>query len=161
MISPARTKKNQIALERQRLLELESKRTHQKALDAAIAFAAESSKWATLFIQKRGKRTMSAQAISAYRLARKTDPVSSHIGARNKLSGRRQQVLDLVKAHPGATSGELSRHMLRRYPDLPIRTCAETPHKRLPELESLGLVRRGGMRKCKDSGNQALTWWLK
>ena len=36
MNSPARTKKNQIALERQRVLELESKRTHQKALDAAI-----------------------------------------------------------------------------------------------------------------------------
>jgi hypothetical protein len=97
-----------------------------------------------------------------YRPARKTDPVSSHIGSRNtKLSRRRQQVLDLVKANRGSTSGELSRHMLRRYPDLPIRTCAETPHKRLPELESLGLVRRGGMRKCKDSGNQALTWWLK
>ena len=96
-----------------------------------------------------------------YRPARRTDPVSSHLGARNeKLSRRRQQVLDLVKANRGSTSGELSRNMLQRHPDLPIRTCAETPHKRLPELESLGLVKRGTMRKCKDSGNQALTWWL-
>ena len=96
-----------------------------------------------------------------YRPARRTDPLSSHLGARNeKLSRRRQQVLDLVKANRGSTSGELSRNMLQRHPDLPIRTCAETPHKRLPELEALGLVRRGGMRKCKDSGNQALTWWL-
>ena len=96
-----------------------------------------------------------------YRPARRTDPVSSHLGARNeKLSRRRQQVLDLVKANRGSTSGELSRNMLQRHPDLPIRTCAEPPHKRLPELESLGLVKRGTMRKCKDSGNQALTWWL-
>ena len=96
-----------------------------------------------------------------YRPVRRTDPLSSHLGAQNKkLSRRRQQVLDLVKAHPGATSGELSRYMLERHPDLPIRTCAETPHKRLPELESLGLVKRGPMGKCKDSGNQALTWWL-
>ena len=96
-----------------------------------------------------------------YRPARRTDPLSSHLGARNeKLSRRRQQVLDLVKANRGSTSGELSRNMLQRHPDLPIRTCAETPHKRLPELESLGLVKRATMRKCKDSGNQALTWWL-
>ena len=96
-----------------------------------------------------------------YRPARRTDPLSSHLGARNeKLSRRRQQVLDLVKANRGSTSGELSRNMLQRHPDLPIRTRADTPHKRLPELESLGLVKRGTMRKCKDSGNQALTWWL-
>ena len=45
--------RSELALERQRLLELESKRTHQQALDAAIKRGrAELSE---------GKRTMSAQ----------------------------------------------------------------------------------------------------
>ena len=94
-------------------------------------------------------------------MARSSDPATSHEGAvqhREKLSERREQVLQLVVNHPGATQGELARQMLKRY-NLPINVCAATPHKRLPELEKLGLVKRGEPRKCRDSGYNNATWW--
>ncbi len=102
---------------------------------------------------------------SEFPMARRTDPVTSHLAAAihtiDKLSERRQQVYYLVLANPRSTSGELSRLMHKQYPDLSIRTAVETPHKRLPELEKLGLIERSETRKCKDSNYQAITWVAK
>lgn len=94
------------------------------------------------------------------RIARLSDPATSHVAAirhQASLSERRAQVLFLVRKFPGLTSGELSRRMYEEF-SLPLRTCAETPHKRLPELEESGHVKRGRARKCKDSGYEAATW---
>jgi hypothetical protein len=99
---------------------------------------------------------------AARKLRRNTDPVSSHLAAEKyapKLSERRQQVLTLVKMSPGLTCDEYSRLMVIQYPELPLRIAISTPQKRLSELESLGLVRKGLLRECKDSGNLVLTWY--
>ena len=104
------------------------------------------------------------QEIDLFPMARASDPATSHIAAaqhKEKLSERRAQVLMLVEWFPGRTSGELSRKMLERFPGLPMRTCAETPHKRLPELEKMGMVIRGTPRDCADSGHLCETWWPK
>ena len=99
------------------------------------------------------------------RMARKSDPTTSHVAAeehveRGKLGERQQQVLKLIRRFPGRTTGELGRNMYALYgSNLGIRSCAETPHKRAPELEAKGLVRRGAARKCKDSGYTAATWY--
>lgn len=103
-------------------------------------------------------------------MARNSDPMTSHQAAEAhvpKLSERRRQTLSCVADFEGMTSGELARAFYHKYgkkrerPEgLPIRTCVETPHKRLPELEALGLVfRSGGDRHCKDSGQPALEWY--
>lgn len=95
-------------------------------------------------------------------MARRTDPATSHAAAirhtETKLSERRQQVLDLVTRFPDRTAGELGRVMHSEHPDLSIVVAASTPNKRLPELEKLGLVKRGDKRKCKDSGYECHVW---
>ncbi len=97
------------------------------------------------------------------RIRRNTDPSTSHMAAvrhtKLNLSKRRKQVLELVQKYPGKTQGELARLMLYKHPGLPINVCAATPHKRLPELEELGLVRRGDKRRCDDSSYMSATWW--
>ena len=105
---------------------------------------------------------MADQLGLVFPMARARDPETSHQAAarhEKKLSLRRAEVLLLVAESPGLTSGELSRRMFERHPHLSIRRCAETPHKRLPELERLGLVRRGQPRECIDSRYKAVTWW--
>lgn len=101
---------------------------------------------------------------NAKAMARRADPATSHAAARQhvatNLSKRREQVLGLVTRFPGCTSGEYARHMHAAYPELPIRVSVETPHKRLPELEEMGFIRRGENRPCKDSGYVCETWWL-
>lgn len=95
-------------------------------------------------------------------MARRDDPETSHNAAdrqAGKLSERRAEVLQLVRERPGRTSGELARLLFARNQTLGIRQCAETPHKRLPELVKLGYVRRGEPRECTDSGYRAATWW--
>jgi hypothetical protein len=99
---------------------------------------------------------------TVFPMARKSDPETSHLAAEqhvHKLSNRRWQVYTLVHQHPGRTSGELSRLFFDNH-DVSIRTAAETPHKRLPELESLGYVVRGERRRCADSGYQAYVWFV-
>lgn len=94
-----------------------------------------------------------------YPRARESDPVSSHLAAREvKESGRlgKQQcaVLEAVRAWPGRTSAELAaklapdnwfslRHMVAR---------------RLPELEPVH-VRKGVMRECTKTHRKAVTWF--
>jgi hypothetical protein len=87
--------------------------------------------------------------------ARKTDPISSHLAADElERSGRLnvQQALALaaVRKCPGRSSRELGRlSPLDRY----------QLARRLPELETLGLVKRGMVRECGVSRRLALTWW--
>lgn len=95
--------------------------------------------------------------------SRSTDPATSHMAEAKMNAGpravRMNQVLELIRKYPGCTAGELSRHMFKDHPELPITVSAETPHKRTTDLESKGLIYRGGIRKCLDSGRDRLTWW--
>lgn len=88
-------------------------------------------------------------------IARRTDPASSHLAAADitadgTRAAQHHQVLRAVRRWPGLTSRELAqaaggdRYVVAR---------------RLPEVESTGLVHRGPMRPCRVSGRQALTWW--
>ena len=96
-------------------------------------------------------------------MRRNADPGTSHAAALQhaitRLSTRRRQVLTLVCQYPGRTHGELSRLMYAAHPELPFAACAESPHKRLPELESMTFVWRGPARRCRDSGYLAATWY--
>ncbi len=93
------------------------------------------------------------------RLARSTDPFTSVLAAESiEASGnrRRQKALvyvalcEFLKAHGrGATSAELaSFRNWSRY----------MPARRLPDLESDGLVRRGDARRCEARGTTAIEW---
>ncbi len=95
---------------------------------------------------------------------RHTDPPTSkqaadELRATGKLGERQQQVLAVVRSHPGRTHGEIAGLMLKYYPDLGILCCAESPHKRLPELEQRGFVVAIGERRCTDSGKNARLWY--
>lgn len=95
---------------------------------------------------------------------RSTDPDSSKSADSEhrrlgKRATRSAQVLGLISRHPGSTCGELSRYMHDEWPDLPISTAVETPHKRVTNLEELGLIRRGDSRECMDSGRVRITWY--
>ena len=97
---------------------------------------------------------------------RPLDPLTSKIAYERMvesgaLGERMAQVLYLVSQNDGATHGELARDMYSEYGRvLPISACVESPHKRLPELERKGFVRRGEHRMCKDSKNTKQTWWI-
>jgi predicted transcriptional regulator len=86
-------------------------------------------------------------------LARNTDPVESHLAARDikpKLAAIHRWVLDLVRQHPGLTAAELAQAVgvgdVRKI------------NRRLPELELMGLVRRLAQRACSVSGKLARPW---
>lgn len=98
-----------------------------------------------------------ASRITDPETSRKAERAHTKLGTRSK---RAKQVLDLLHFHPDATAGELSRAMLSRHPDLPFTVCAETPHKRLSDLRSLGLAEKGVNRQCLDSGQLRATWHL-
>ena len=88
-------------------------------------------------------------------MSRSTDPASSYDAAEQLIqSGRHNDqlriVLDTVRSWPGQTSRELAQHCeLDRYQIA----------RRLPELEQMGLVRKGVVRACSAGGRQAATWW--
>ncbi len=95
---------------------------------------------------------------------RHTDPDTSYKAAMEmiesgKVSERRGQVLLLVAQYPGHTHGELAALMYSLHRPLGILCCSETPHKRLPELESLGLVHAGPAKRCHVTGKEARTWY--
>jgi hypothetical protein len=90
-----------------------------------------------------------------YPLARNGDEVTSHVAAadlRKSLLHAKQKrfVLHLVEDHPGCTARKLSWY------------CADPAvshdfiHKRLPDLEKEGLVRKGPI--CYE-GRPAVTWF--
>lgn len=90
---------------------------------------------------------------SLFALARKGDPETSHAAARamnkGKASRQGQKILTALSASNGLTAGELEEK-------LGFHT-----HKRMAELERLGLVLRGYQaRKCRVSGTMRLTWWV-
>ncbi len=89
--------------------------------------------------------------------SRRTDPDTSRIAAdqaeRSGLIGRQQhEVLALVRSHPGRTSAELGQL-------LGGQDARFIVARRLPELERLGVVRRGDKRVCHAHGTMAGTWF--
>jgi hypothetical protein len=93
----------------------------------------------------------------ARKLARRTDPVTSHIAAQRMadsgaLSDQQRIARDLVFDHPNCTSDELAEHgLLDRY----------QLARRLPEVESAGHIERGAVRKSRKTGRPACTWHAK
>lgn len=88
------------------------------------------------------------------RLARRSDPVSSHLAAKRMvesgaLSDQQRIARDLVVKYPNRTSdelaelGQLDRYQLAR---------------RLPEVEEAGYIERGAVRKSNKTGRPACTW---
>ncbi len=87
--------------------------------------------------------------------ARRSDPESSHIAAReHHRSGatahQQRQTIAAVRQWPGSTSRELAQHaQMDRY----------ALARRLPECERDGAVVKGPMRECAISGRPCVTWW--
>lgn len=97
---------------------------------------------------------------------RRTDPDTSRRAAHEliasgKLGERQCQVLALVHQNPGHTHGELAAIMYRVFPELGILSCAESPHKRLSELEEKGFVAAVGERVCRETKKSARLWYPK
>jgi hypothetical protein len=95
---------------------------------------------------------------SGLRLARNTDPVTSHMAAAKiepKVGSQCAVLWELVKQHPGLTSAELAR--LTPWPADTRRFIAA---KRLSVLrDKYQSVRSGETRKCRVTGEMAMTWW--
>jgi hypothetical protein len=86
--------------------------------------------------------------------ARNTDPVTSKIAAEQFPMGKRQlQVLIAARQRPFSTAAELGSFFQAE-----TGLSSETPHKRLPELERKGLVRRHRARRCRVTGRLAIVW---
>ena len=88
-----------------------------------------------------------------YPASRRTDPLSSYIAEDRVInSGRRGRqalmVYEALRKNDGSTSRELEAAM-----GLP-----EVAHRRLPDLEKAGLIKRGKMRKCRICKQLCLTW---
>lgn len=84
--------------------------------------------------------------------ARKTDPETSHEAARKverkgKANAQRQKCEKQVRQYPGCTAAEYSESL------------GFLAHKRLPELRQAGIIANGTDRKCKVTGQMAMTWW--
>jgi len=100
---------------------------------------------------------MMLHQVRSLTLARRRDPVTSHIAAEKITdSGKRQSQSDRVyaalKDHDGATSAEIGvivgdRHMAAR---------------RLPDPSNIHRIRqdRNRMRICKQTGSLSVTWWI-
>jgi hypothetical protein len=63
-----------------------------------------------------------------------------------------QRVLQAVRRWPGRTSAELAE-LISCYP-----YDRYVVARRLPELEFLGLVKKGPSKKCSITGHRSLTW---
>ena len=89
----------------------------------------------------------------AERLARSTDPETSHEAARAvvpRLGQLQQQLLEVVREHPGRTMNELAQLKGERDP--------RTFNRRASELEKAGVIRVGVTKTCSVSGRRARTW---
>jgi hypothetical protein len=109
------------------------------------------------FFHAEGALMVQLDLFDARPKARRTDPVTSHEAAEfaeaSGTIGHQQEIVEaLVRKHPGNTSAELAwsedAKGLDRY----------AIARRLPELERLGLVRKGEARICSESGRRAVTW---
>jgi len=88
--------------------------------------------------------------------SRGSDPETSRLAEKHmvesgSLGEQRKRVLAYVRMYPGDTAREY---------DLSNLTSGAF-HRRLVELERMGLVRRGGPRKCSVGGRMAHTWYPK
>jgi DNA-binding HxlR family transcriptional regulator len=94
-------------------------------------------------------------------LARAGDPITSHLAAQKlvesgKWRGLKGLVLAWMREHQiddstSMTSNEMARASGIRHPTL---------HKRLPDLEKAGWVRKCVKRNCKITGELCWTWCL-
>jgi len=89
-------------------------------------------------------------------LTHRGDPQTSHEAARKlmesgKLTGQRKAVLEALQKCDGLTHAELGALMGVHW---------LTPARRLPELERMGLVRKGEPRVCHVKQSKCCTWWL-
>lgn len=94
---------------------------------------------------------------------RKTDPITSQQAAERceNLGLRQQQVIWLVETYPNRTAKELSWLWLESGGVVDAEVALDTPHRRLPELERMGVVKRSDTyRKCHRTGRNAYTWSL-
>jgi hypothetical protein len=87
--------------------------------------------------------------------ARNTDPVTSHIAARDVDAsgvayGQRAACLSEVIARPGQTASEIS---------VALELERIVGGKRLPELREAGFVKNGPSRACRVTGNRCMTWF--
>jgi len=93
------------------------------------------------------------KTLPLFALARRNDPVTSHVAAdaisKGKASRQGAKVLEALRATDGLTAGELEQRL------------GFHAHKRTAELERLGKIARGKARKCRASGTLRLTWWVK
>lgn len=99
----------------------------------------------------------------AHTRARTTDPITSQQAAERceTLGLRYQQVLWLVETYPNRTAKELSSLWINSGLRVDAGVALDTPHRRLPELERMGLVKRSDTyRKCHRTGRNAYTWSL-
>lgn len=109
------------------------------------------------------RKTLAKAAISGQlhlwkeprRLARKTDPSTSHEAARDlvssgTLSRRINLALSVLVAHPGSTARELDRHA--NVTDGAVR-------KRLNDLRKHRLAETRGSRLCEVTGKTAQLWY--
>ena len=87
--------------------------------------------------------------------ARKTDPFTSHVAAREaessgRASGQRRICLEEVTRRPGRTAAEIA---------VAIHLERHVPSRRLPELRDAGLIYNGEARICQVTGRKSLTWF--
>jgi hypothetical protein len=94
-------------------------------------------------------------AVEARTLARASDPASSHAAAAEVVASgaaaaQRARVLRALVAEPGLTSDEIAAATgMERH----------QPARRCPELETLGLIRRGEIRPSRLTGRGGVTWY--
>jgi len=87
-------------------------------------------------------------------LARRSDPVSSHLAGLDAHSFREhhyREIVRLVSEHPNHTAKELAQ-----YSDLEHQQIS----RRMKELEKRGQIRRVLMRTCRVGGKLSTTWEL-
>ena len=99
----------------------------------------------------------------AHTRARATDPITSQQAAERceNLGLRYQQVLWLVETYPDCTAKELSSLWIDSGLRVDTGVALDTPHRRLPELEKIGIVKRSDTyRVCTRTGRNAYTWSL-
>lgn len=110
----------------------------------------------------RGRRDqVAASELLGVAVARTSDPPTSaaaedHVNATGVRAQQAQAVLEWVRCRPGLTSRELA-----------FASCYDGPGhemdryvfaRRLPDLETLGRVRKAAARTCTISGRRAVTW---
>ena len=94
-------------------------------------------------------------AVAAHTMARASDPSTSHaaaaeVTASGVAAAQRAKVLAVVVAQPGLCSDEIAQAAgLQRH----------ASGRRCPELERLGLVRKGAARPSRITGRSCVTWW--